>query len=88
MVTSDLFTDTRLGPQWEWCCQPRADHWSLTERPGYRRLKAFAPLAADNLTEVGSTLPQRVLRTAGGATVTVRLELAGIADGQHAGLCH
>jgi beta-xylosidase len=88
VVTSDLFTDTRLRPQWEWHYQPRADHWSLTERPGYLRLKAFAPLAADNLTKVGNTLTQRVLRTAGGATVTVRFELAGLADGQHAGLCH
>ncbi|GAB2744602.1 hypothetical protein GCM10027072_45690 [Streptomyces bullii] len=88
VVTSDLFTDTRLGPQWEWNYQPRADHWSLTERPGYLRLKAFAPPVADNLTKVGNTLTQRVLRTAGGATVTGRLELAGLADGQHAGLCH
>jgi hypothetical protein len=60
----------------------------LTERPGYLRLKAFAPLAADNLTKAGNTLTQRVLRTAGGATVTVRLELAGLGDGQHTGLCH
>ncbi|WP_329288266.1 family 43 glycosylhydrolase [Streptomyces pseudovenezuelae] len=88
VVTSDLFTDTDLKPQWEWYYQPRADHWSLTERPGCLRLKAFAPLVADNLTKVGNTLTQRVLRTAGGATVTVRLELAGLADGQHAGLCH
>jgi hypothetical protein len=43
---------------------------------------------ADNLTKAGNTLTQRVLRTAGGATVTVRLDLAGLADGQHAGLCH
>ncbi|MFF5494307.1 family 43 glycosylhydrolase [Streptomyces aquilus] len=88
VVTSDLFTDTRLKPQWEWYYQPRADHWSLTERPGCLRLKAFAPLATDNLTKVGNTLTQRVLRTAGGATVTVRLELAGLTDRQHAGLCH
>lgn len=88
VVTSDLFTDTRLKPQWEWHYQPRADHWSLTERPGCLRLKAFAPLAADNLTKAGNTLTQRVLRTAGGATVTVRLELDGLTDGQHAGLCH
>jgi hypothetical protein len=60
----------------------------LTERPGFLRLKAFAPLVADNLTKAGNTLTQRVLRTTGGATVTVRLELAGLADGQHAGLCH
>ncbi|MEU1101605.1 family 43 glycosylhydrolase [Streptomyces tibetensis] len=88
VVTSDTFTDTRLKPQWEWYYQPRADKWSLTERPGYLRLKAFAPLAGNNLMKVGNTLTQRVLRTAGGATVTVRLELAGLADGQHAGLCH
>lgn len=88
VVTSDLFTDTRLKPQWEWHYQPRADRWSLTERPGFLRLKAFAPLVADNLTKAGNTLTQRVLRTAGGATVTVRLELTGLADGQHAGLCH
>ncbi|MEW2118808.1 family 43 glycosylhydrolase [Streptomyces sp. NPDC005474] len=88
VVTSDLFTDTRLKPQWEWYYQPRATHWSLTERPGYLRLKAFAPLAANNLTKVGNTLTQRVLRVAGGATVTVRLELSGLADGQHAGLSH
>ncbi|NUT91764.1 MAG: family 43 glycosylhydrolase [Saccharothrix sp.] len=88
VVTGDLFTDTRLKPQWEWHYQPRADRWSLTERPGFLRLKAFAPLVADNLTKAGNTLTQRVLRTAGGATVTVRLELAGLGDGQHAGLCH
>jgi len=88
VVTSDLFTDTGIKPQWEWYHQPRTDHWSLTERPGYLRLKAFAPSATDNLTKVGNTLTQRVLRTAGGATVTVRLELAGLADGPHAGLCH
>jgi hypothetical protein len=90
VVTSDSITDTstRLKPQWEWYHQSRAAYRSLTERPGCLRLKALAPLAADNLTKVGNTLPQRVLRTAGGATVTVRLELAGLGDGRHAGLCH
>ncbi|AUG81776.1 hypothetical protein CFP65_7180 [Kitasatospora sp. MMS16-BH015] len=88
VVTGDLFTESSIKPQWEWYYQPRADHWSLTERPGYLRLKAFAPLAADNLTKAGNTLTQRVLRPAGGATVTVRLELDGLADGQRAGLCH
>ncbi|CCK26021.1 hypothetical protein BN159_1642 [Streptomyces davaonensis JCM 4913] len=88
VVASDLFTASSLKPQWEWYYQPRADHWSLTERPGHLRLKAFAPLAADNLMKVGNTLTQRALRTAGGASVTVRLDLAGLADGQHAGLCH
>ncbi|WP_202970902.1 integrase core domain-containing protein [Saccharothrix sp. ALI-22-I] len=51
-MTGDLFTDTRLKPQREWHYQPRADRWSLTERPGFLRLKAFAPLVADNLTGI------------------------------------
>jgi beta-xylosidase len=88
VVTGDSFAGTSLKPQWEWHYQPRADRWSLTERPGFLRLKAFAPLAGHNLMKVGNTLTQRVLRTAGGATVTVRFELGGLTDGQHAGLCH
>jgi hypothetical protein len=75
-------------PQWEWYYQPRSGYWSLTDRPGYLRLKAFAPLSGDNLMKVGDTLTQRGLCATGGATVTVRLELAGLADGQHAGLSH
>ncbi|WP_200826056.1 beta-xylosidase family glycoside hydrolase [Kibdelosporangium aridum] len=77
-MTIDLFTDARLKPQWEWHYQPHADRWSLTERPGFLRLKAFAPRVANHLAKAGNALTQRVLRTVGGATVTVRLELTGL----------
>jgi hypothetical protein len=73
--------------QWEWNYQPRADKWSLTERPGFLRLHAFKPLERDNLKKAGNTLTQRSMR-ANTNVVTLSLDLGGMADGQVAGLCH
>ncbi|WP_432938074.1 family 43 glycosylhydrolase [Kribbella sp. CA-253562] len=86
-ATSDDFTGPTLKPEWEWHYQPRADKWSLDERPGALRLHAFPPLEPRNLTKVGNTLTQRAIR-APGSTVTLRFELGGLSDGQYAGLCH
>jgi len=83
----DEFSEPRLAPQWEWNYQPRPDHWSLTERPGFLRLHAFPPLRADDLLAAGDTLTQRSMRTAQNV-VTIALDLGGMADGQVAGLCH
>jgi beta-xylosidase len=85
--TDDDFNGPRLGVQWEWNFQPRADWWSLTERPGFLRLRAFKPLRPDDLEAAGNTLTQRVFRT-GENVVTVLLDLTGMADGQVAGLGH
>ncbi|HYP04988.1 MAG TPA: glycoside hydrolase 43 family protein [Bryobacteraceae bacterium] len=87
MQTSDEFANRTLGPQWEWNYQPRADKWSLTERPGWLRLHAFKPIAAGDLKKAGNTLTQRSFRTAQ-SDVVVQLDLSGMTDGQHAGLCH
>ncbi|WP_038530523.1 glycoside hydrolase family 43 protein [Formosa agariphila] len=38
--TDDDFSSPKLGFQWEWNHNPRNTHWSLTERPGWLRLKA------------------------------------------------
>ncbi len=84
---SDDFAAPTLAPQWEWNYQPRADKWSLTERPGFLRLHAFLPLKPDDLRSAGNTLTQRALRTTHNV-VTVVLDLAGMADGQVAGLTH
>jgi beta-xylosidase len=83
----DEFDARKLSPVWEWNYQPRAGKWSLDERPGFMRLHAFAGLDGNNLLKVGNVLTQRVVRTSGQAFVT-RLELKGMADGQHAGLTH
>jgi beta-xylosidase len=85
--TSDEFTETSLSPQWEWNYQPRADKWSLTERPGWLRLRAFEPLQPDTLLKAGNTLTQRCLRTKANEVV-VKLDLSGMAEGQKSGLCH
>jgi beta-xylosidase len=85
--TDDDFDGPKLGVQWEWNYQPRADKWSLTERPGFLRLHAFKPLERDNLKKAGNTLTQRSMR-ANTNVVTLSLDLGGMADGQVAGLCH
>jgi beta-xylosidase len=59
----------------------RAEKRSLTERPGFLRLHAFAPFKA------GNTPTQRAMRTEHNE-VTVKLDVSGMADGQEAGLCH
>ncbi|HWA08804.1 MAG TPA: glycoside hydrolase 43 family protein [Opitutaceae bacterium] len=84
---SDEFTGPVLSDQWEWNYQPRADHWSLTERPGSLRLHAFPPLRPHDLLAAGNTLTQRTMRTRE-SSVTVALDLTDMADGQAAGLCH
>ncbi len=45
--TDDDFTSTILSPQWEWNHNPRNSHWSLTERPGWLRLKANIPVSEE-----------------------------------------
>jgi beta-xylosidase len=85
--TDDEFGGPKLGMQWEWNYQPRAEKWSLSERPGFLRLHAWQPLRPNNLKTAGNTLTQRTLRTKRNV-VTVELDLAGMADGQVAGLCH
>ena len=85
--TSDEFSEARLPPQWEWNHQPRAEKWSLTERPGWLRLHGFRPLQPGDLRKAGNTLTQRSFRTTGNEVV-VKFDLRGMADGQRAGLCH
>ena len=83
--SSDNFSAATLGPQWEWNYQPRSEKWSLTARPGWLRLEAFAPLVKGDFFKAGNTLTQRIMGTDGG-TVQVKLDAAGMADGQIGGL--
>lgn len=85
--SSDDFSAPVLSPQWEWNYHPRMDKWSLTERPGYLRLKAFMPLRTDDLMTAGNTLTQRSFRTLENVVIA-KFDLSGMADGQKAGLCH
>lgn len=84
---SDDFDSAVLGPQWQWNYQPREEMFSLSERPGWLRLKAFRPLENDRLLKAGNTLSQRSFRSKANE-VTIRMDISQMADGQHAGLCH
>jgi beta-xylosidase len=87
VVTSDDFSSPTLRPEWQWNYQPRAGMWSLTERKGYLRLHAFAPLKPNDLRWVGDVLTQRAFRSKRNE-VTVKLDVTGMVDGQEAGLSH
>ncbi len=84
---SDDFDDDYLAPQWEWNYQPREEMFSLTQRKGWLRLKAFPPLRENELLSAGNTLTQRSFRTLR-SEVILKMDLSGMADGQKCGLCH
>jgi len=80
--TDDEFSGSRLGLQWESNHNPVPSAWSLTQKPGWLCLNA---LQADSFFHARNTFTQKIMGTTG--TVTVRLDPAGMADGQQAGLC-
>ncbi|WP_189486543.1 glycoside hydrolase family 43 protein [Asticcacaulis endophyticus] len=81
MQASDEFSSTTLGLQWQWNHNPDNTRWSLSERPGYLRLKAGQ---ADHLTTSRNTLTQML--TGPFMRSTARLDISGMTDGQRAGL--
>lgn len=91
LVANGTFNETNLAPQWEWNYQPRAKYWSLAERPGFLRLHSFRPINPDSahniILRAGNTITQRSLRTSRNV-VTIKLDISGMTDGEHAGLTH
>ncbi len=87
LTTTDHFDSSRLASQWQWNHQPRTKMFSLTKRKGWLRLKAFRPLKENDLMTAGNTLTQRTFRTPANK-VTIKMDISGMENGQHAGLCH
>jgi beta-xylosidase len=79
--TSDEFNSPDLAPQWQWNHNPVNSAWSLTQRPGFLRLRA---LPADKLADAHNTLTQKLWDSAG--VMEVKLDPAHMSDGQRAGL--
>ena len=79
--TSDEFSGKSLSPIWQWNHNPVNEAWSLDQRRGFLRLKA---LPADDVSHARNTLTQKLWDDYG--TIDIRLDLAGMADGQRAGL--
>ena len=55
-ATSDDFNTPTLGLQWQWNHNPDDSRWSLTERPGFLRLK---PTPAPDFWSARNTLVQK-----------------------------
>ena len=82
IVKSDDFNDSKLGLHWQWNHNPIDNAWSLTERPGYLRLKTNR--VVPTLFLAPNTLTQRMEGpTCSGA---ICLDLSKMKDGDRAGL--
>jgi beta-xylosidase len=79
---SDEFDKPELGMQWGWNHNPDPAKWSLTERPGYLRLKT-ANVPAD-LRDARNTLTRRIFGPV--SVATIELDAAYMAEGDMAGL--
>jgi beta-xylosidase len=76
-----------LGMQWGWNHNPDSTKWSLTERPGYLRLRTVR--VVPTLREARNTLTQRMFAYYSRAVLTTavtRMEVDSMKDGDIAGL--
>ena len=82
IVKADDFSSDKLGLHWQWNHNPVDKAWSLTERPGYLRLKTSR--VVPNLYLAPNTLTQRMEGPqCSGAIV---MDLSKMKDGDCAGL--
>lgn len=82
LVISDDFDSDKLALNWQWNHNPDNSLWSLTERPGYMRLKTGK--AVNNIFEARNTLSQR---TEGPACQgIVCMDVSNMQEGDVAGL--
>ena len=82
IVRSDDFSSTKLGLHWQWNHNPVDAAWSLTERPGFLRLKSSR--VVDNLYLAPNTLTQRMEGPTCSGSIT--LDVSKMKDGDCAGL--
>ena len=81
IIKSDDFEDQKLGLHWQWNHNPIDKAWSLSERPGFLRLKTSR--IVPNLYLAPNTLTQRMAGpTCSGSVV---LDLTKMKDGDCAG---
>ncbi len=81
LQATDEFSSSKLGLQWEWNHNPDPARWSLTARKGYLRLTAGP---AEQLVQARNTLTQ--ILQGPSSTITARIDLSHMAEGQRAGL--
>ena len=82
IVKADDFSNEKLGLHWQWNHNPVDKAWSLTERPGYLRLKTSR--VVPNLYLAPNTLTQRMEGPK--CTGAIAMDLSKMKDGDIAGL--
>lgn len=82
IVRGDDFSSAKLGLHWQWNHNPVDAAWSLTERPGFLRLKSSR--VVDNLYLAPNTLTQRMEGPTCSGSIT--LDVSKMKDGDCAGL--
>ena len=81
IVNSDDFEDSKLGLHWQWNHNPIDNAWSLTERPGFLRLKTSR--VVPNIYLAPNSLTQRMMGPTCSASVCI--DLSHLKDGDCAG---
>lgn len=82
LVISDNFESPKLALNWQWNHNPDNNLWSLSERPGYMRLKTGKIVRS--IFEARNTLTQRTEGPKCNAIVS--MDLSNMKDGDVAGL--
>ena len=87
-ATDDDFNKPELGKQWYWRFNPRMDRWSLTERPGFLRLKACVSLPTKDrgsIKQLPNVIGQRLMGQHKNV-MTAKFDFSGMVNGQEGGL--
>ena len=88
-ATDDNFSKSTLGLQWNWRYNPKMDRWSLTERPGFLRLKSCVSAQPTKEPESIKLVPNLLAQRTMGRfknVMTTKFDVSGMAAGQEAGL--
>ncbi|WP_082467866.1 MULTISPECIES: glycoside hydrolase family 43 protein [unclassified Sphingomonas] len=80
LATSDDFSTRQLGAQWQWNHNPDDSRWSLSERPGFLRLR---PTRSAGLWSARNTLTQKAQGPRSRAEV--KLDIRYVAAGDRCG---
>ena len=82
LVVSDGFDSGRLKINWQWNHNPVAGAWSLTERPGWLRLKTSR--VAGSIYTAPNTVSQRMEGPM--CSAYIEMDISNMKDGDRAGL--
>lgn len=82
LVISDNFDSDKLALNWQWNHNPDNNLWSLSERPGYMRLKTGK--VVESIFDARNTLSQRTEGPK--CSGTILLDVSNMRDGDIAGL--